>query len=273
MLSIGEFSKICEVSTKTLRYYEEIGLIKPSEINPENGYRYYSIKQLESMLFINRLKQYNLSLEKIKEIIHSKEIQSEKLYFELNRKKKEFENQMQLYLKTMKQLNKDISLLKKGKSIMSYLNDINIELVEAPSMHLVSIRKMVHKPELAEQYDHCFHSILRKIKKDKLTADAPPMVLYHNDEFTPLGLDIEFAIAVKQNSSETKDFCPGLCIKTILHGAYSNLSSIYAKQCEWAEQNGYKNNGPLYEIYITDPSQTPNEERLVTEIYYPVKKK
>ena len=65
MLSIGEFSKICKVSTKTLRYYAEIGLILPSEINPENGYRYYSIEQLETMLFIIRLKSYNFSLEEI----------------------------------------------------------------------------------------------------------------------------------------------------------------------------------------------------------------
>ena len=58
MLSIGEFSNICQVSTKTLRYYAEIGLILPDEINPENGYRYYSIEQLKRMLFINRLKSY-----------------------------------------------------------------------------------------------------------------------------------------------------------------------------------------------------------------------
>ena len=50
MLTIGEFSSICRVSTKTLRYYAEIGLILPEEINPENGYRYYSINQLETML-------------------------------------------------------------------------------------------------------------------------------------------------------------------------------------------------------------------------------
>ncbi len=48
MLSIGEFSKICKVSTKTLRYYAEIGLILPSEIDPKNGYRYYAIEQLET---------------------------------------------------------------------------------------------------------------------------------------------------------------------------------------------------------------------------------
>ncbi|MCU6709515.1 MerR family transcriptional regulator [Paenibacillus sp. J5C_2022] len=65
MLSIGEFSKICEVSAKTLRYYDEIGLIHPEEINPVNGYRYYSIRQLKRMLFINRLKSYSFSLEEM----------------------------------------------------------------------------------------------------------------------------------------------------------------------------------------------------------------
>ncbi|MFQ7173046.1 MAG: MerR family transcriptional regulator [Thomasclavelia ramosa] len=72
MLSIGEFSKICQVSTKTLRYYAEIGLILPDEINLENGYRYYSIDQLETMLFINRLKSYNFSLEKLKKFLKQK---------------------------------------------------------------------------------------------------------------------------------------------------------------------------------------------------------
>lgn len=47
MLTIGEFSNICRVSAKTLRYYAEIGLILPDEVNPENGYQYYSIEQLE----------------------------------------------------------------------------------------------------------------------------------------------------------------------------------------------------------------------------------
>ena len=94
MLSIGEFSKICKVSTKTLRYYDEIGLIKPSKINPENNYRYYSIEQLETMLFINRLKQYNFSLEEIRTIITSEEIPNEKLCLELYKKKKKLEKQI-----------------------------------------------------------------------------------------------------------------------------------------------------------------------------------
>lgn len=73
MLSIGEFSKVCEVSTKTLRYYEEIGLIIPDEINSENDYRYYSVRQLQKMLFINHLKSYHFSLEEIKAILELEE--------------------------------------------------------------------------------------------------------------------------------------------------------------------------------------------------------
>ena len=89
MLSIGEFSNICKVSAKTLRYYAEIGLLEPSEVNPDNGYRYYAIEQLEKMLFINRLKAYSFSLDEIKTILQLEEIQDDNLYLAFIHKKKE----------------------------------------------------------------------------------------------------------------------------------------------------------------------------------------
>lgn len=273
MLSIGEFSKICGVSTKTLRYYDEIGLISPDEIDPENGYRYYSIEQLEAMLFINRLKQYRFSLEEIRAIINTeKDTQNEILYLELNEKKEKFQKQVQMLSLTMAQLDNDLGALKQGKSILSYLDDFDIQLVEVPMMYLVSIRKMVHKNEFTEQYRDCYTELFKRIKQSKLTIAAPPMVMYHSDEFTPYGLDTEFAIPVKEYATGTRDFTPGLCLKTVLYGSYTALPSVYTKQCQWAEQNGYENNGALYEVYVTDPSQVLSEAALVTEIYYPVKK-
>lgn len=273
MLSIGEFSNICKVSTKTLRYYAEIGLLLPDEINSENGYRYYSIEQLETMLFINRLKSYNFSLEEIKTILESEELQDEKLYLELTRKKKEIEKQVQEFEKTLDQLNTDLSNLKQGKSIMSYMESIDIQLVEVPRMYLLSIRKMLHEHEVAEEYGNCFRKLFRKTQVDKLTVLAPPMVLFHSEEFSPFGLDIEFAIPVKEYVTGTRDFHPGLCLKTVLNGSYSDLSSVYTKQREWAEKEGYESNNALYEVYVTDPSGVSQESELITEIYYPVKKK
>lgn len=273
MLSIGEFSNICKVTTKTLRYYAEIGLILPDEVNLETGYRYYSIKQLETMLCINRLKSYGFSLEEIKAILEAKEAQDEKLCLALTRKEKEIEKQVRESEKTQEQLRGDIAHLKQGKSIMSYLENIDVQLVEVPMMYLLSVRKMVDECDFAEEYGNCFGKLFRRIADDALTMLAPPMVLFHSAEFSTCGLDTEFAIPIKEYVTGTRDFYPRLCLKTVLHGSYSGLSSVYTKQRAWAEKEGYESSNALYEVYITDPSQVSDENELITEVYYPVKKK
>ena len=273
MLTIGEFSNICRVSTKTLRYYAEIGLILPDEINPKNGYRYYSIDQLERMLLINRLKDYCFSLEEIKLILDSEEQIDEVLFTALNKKKKEIAVKVQKFEDIMHQIDSDISNLRNGKSIMSYMESIDVRLVEIPMMYLLSIRKNVLEHEFSEEYGTCFGQLFRKMEEKKLTAAAPPMVLFHGDEYTPFGLDTEFAIPIKEYATGTRDFCPGLCLKTVVQGSYLQLSSVYARQIEWAEREGYENSNALYEVYVTDPTEVSKESELVTEVYYPVKKK
>ena len=272
MLSIGAFSKICKVSTKTLRYYPEIGLILPSEINPENGYRYYAIEQLETMLLIIRLKSYHFSLEEIKQIIESGELDEEKLYAALTEKREEMKKQLYEREKSLYQLECDISNLKNGKPIMSYLDDIDVELVEVPMMCLLSVRKMVQADHFSDEYGVCFGKLSGRIRKENLTVANPPMVLFHSNEFSPFGLDTEFAIPMREYVTGTRDFKAGLCLKTVIKGSYSMLSSVYAKQTKWAEQNGYECTGALFEAYVTDPSQVTEEEELITEVYYPIRK-
>lgn len=273
MLTIGEFSNICKVSAKTLRYYAEIGLILPDEINPENGYRYYSINQLEKMLLINRLKAYCFSLEEIKSVFESEELMDEVLFTALNKKKKEIAVKVQKFEGTMHQIDSDMSNLRKGKSIMSCMESIDVQLVEIPKMYLLSIRKNVLAHEFSEEYGTCFGKLFRKIEEKKLTAAAPPMVLFHSDEYTPFGLDTEFAIPIKEYATGTRDFCPGLCLKTVVQGSYLQLSSVYARQIEWAKREGYENSNALYEVYVTHPEEASWEGELVTEVYYPVKKR
>lgn len=65
---IGEFSKLCQVTVKTLRHYEEIGLLIPFEVDEWTGYRYYDIGQLRQMTRIVYLKRLGFSLEEIAEL-------------------------------------------------------------------------------------------------------------------------------------------------------------------------------------------------------------
>ena len=67
LLRIGEFSKLTGVTIRTLRYYDEIDLFKPAEIDLFTDYRYYKEEQVEDLELINKLKSVGFSLEEIKE--------------------------------------------------------------------------------------------------------------------------------------------------------------------------------------------------------------
>ena len=61
MLQIGEFSKVCQVSVKTLHHYDRIGLLVPAQVDHGTGYRYYRTEQIDTMNYIKRLKHYGIS--------------------------------------------------------------------------------------------------------------------------------------------------------------------------------------------------------------------
>lgn len=65
MLKIGEFSRLSQVTVKTLHHYDELGLIKPAHIDPATGYRFYTVEQLPRIHRIMALKEMGLSLEQI----------------------------------------------------------------------------------------------------------------------------------------------------------------------------------------------------------------
>lgn len=69
MYSIGQFSIICNLNKKTLRYYDEIDLFKPAQIDVMNQYRYYEKSQIPIIQEILRLKEIGIPLEQIKRII------------------------------------------------------------------------------------------------------------------------------------------------------------------------------------------------------------
>lgn len=272
MLSIGEFSKICKVSTKTLRYYEEIGLINPDAINPETGYRYYSIRQLKKMLFVSRLKSYQLSLEEIKDILELEGDQSEeKLCSVLNKKIREMQEKLNTLEYTVKQMNKDILNLEKGVPIMSYLDNIEVQLVETQPMNILCIRQMMNAQDYAEGYGKYFSRLYKKIAEGKLTALGTPLTIYHSSEYNPNGNDTEFAIPIAEAVKGTRDLPGGLCAKSVLKGSYSGLTSVYTKLREWIDKEDYELVRSPYEIYVTDPNQIAIPEDLVTEVYFPVK--
>jgi DNA-binding transcriptional MerR regulator len=70
MVRIGVFARLAEVSIKTLRYYDEVSLLKPSYIDDWSGYRYYTLDQLPRLYRILALKDLGFTLGEIATLLH-----------------------------------------------------------------------------------------------------------------------------------------------------------------------------------------------------------
>lgn len=260
MLAIGEFSKICKVSTRTLRHYDSINLIKPKKINEENGYRYYEIAQVKEMLLIERLKKYQFSLDEIAEILHSNtNILLDKIIVQ----EEKIKDVISQYKEIEKQMREDILRLNKGFDIMSFVEDINIKLVNTEDINILSSRQLMSTNEYGKYIGKLFETV----SKNNLTVIGPPMSIYYGSEFNEDENDTEIAIPLKENYEGTRLLPGGLYATATIKGGYSNLSAGYGKLIEWINKNNYKINGESYEKYLKGPM---DGGEIVTEIYIPL---
>ena len=68
-VTIGDFSRASHLSVKTLRHYHEVGLLEPSEVDPGNGYRYYSEEQIAAAQVIRRLRGLQMPVAEVKSVL------------------------------------------------------------------------------------------------------------------------------------------------------------------------------------------------------------
>lgn len=266
MLTIGAFSNISKVSANTLRYYDEIGLLKPAVVNRENGYRYYETAQLQTVLMITRLKAYQLSLEEIAEILRHPD-QSELLEV-MRRKRHDLGQKLYQLSSTLDRMNQDITSLERGVHIMAYMDRIEVRLKETEPQNVLFIRRMMS----TKDYGICLAELYRTIQQEKLTVTGAPMTVYHVEEsFDPDCYDNEIAIPVKEVIEGTRVMPGGPCVTARLEGPYTELASVYAKLQQWIEKEGYARGYEAYESYLTDPNTTKADKN-ITEVCIPVKK-
>lgn len=265
MLTIGEFSKICRVSTKTLRYYDQIGLFKPGYVGNESGYRYYEVFQLKDMLLISRLKQYHFSLPEIAAILAKKD--NGLLVNCIRSKRKELENQIHYQEYVLRQMEQDIEKIERCENIME--SNYIIKTADLRPKIIYSLRKKMG----LKDFENAFSELCAGMERSRLKPCGPYLAIYHDEEFNPEYTDIEVGAEIADGCGEhISRLAPGLCCFATHIGPYDDFTRCYSALMEWIENEGYTVAGPPFELYIKgcESNVAPNE--YVTEIYFPIKK-
>lgn len=267
MLQIGEFSKICQVSVKTLHHYDRIGLLAPAEVDRLTGYRYYRTEQIDRMNYIQRLKRYGFSLEEIQYLITVSD--HKELASALRRQKDRLKREQQEKAVILNELQTHISVFERTGDIMTYQKGYTVEIKNSPIMNVLAVRAQMGVDEFGKYYGTLFE----RVPKERVTPTGLNGAKYYDEEFNHESSDVELFIGIKEKDKADVVLESCECAMTLHRGGYSSLSEAYGAVVSWIIENGYEMAGAPFELYIKTQFDSLASEDWETEVYFPVRKK
>lgn len=275
--SISEISKLSNISTYTLRYYDKIGLCKPAYRDESNKYRYYSQEQVSKLYMIERFKSLNFSYDEIKALNEASNVQSLEKTFE--KKQKHIQNKIEKLTNINREYDKLLSVIKASKKrtkelIVNFtyiplrkcyflsmnfpVNSLN-DCIKIISFSVLPIFNAAKSQSFDTQYTK--RQLFLKINENNLMSN---MFNTYNG--------IGYILPEKLNCNEkliTEIPC-GLYAICQHVGRYETLHITYKKIIKYLSTNNYIISGDSIEIALIGATMTNNPNEFITEIQIPV---
>jgi DNA-binding transcriptional MerR regulator len=239
---IGEFAELSGVSAKTLRYYDEIGVLRPASVDPRTGYRRYIPQQLEDLASILALKNLGVSLAQVQDLTTKRRSAADRKAV-LNELKRTIEHSIQAAAQSLNWINAALDELGEGKSL------IPVIVKRRPPIPVASVRvELKHYAEVSRF-------------EQELSNALPPEclgtlrgVLWHRCADSG-SLEAEPFIALNKRVPARSSYHLKQLPEATLACAYSGLADESAEQAyaairKWMTVRAYRLAGPKRELYL-----------------------
>jgi DNA-binding transcriptional MerR regulator/effector-binding domain-containing protein len=269
-LKIGEFSKMMQVTVKTLRLYEQKGLLQPDEVDEWTGYRFYSITQMQRLSTIRSLQGMGFSLAEIKEIFDNDLSvppleQLEQKIVECERQIHILQGRMQLLL-SMRDSRKEINKMEK------------FSIQTLPSIIVASHREVIKNWQ--DIGPLCINVIGPEMHRLGCRCPMPGycFTVEHSKEYKPTDIDIEYCEQVEEMGLDSAiiqfkrlpEVPTALCMTH--YGPYERFYESFTELFRYIEEQGYHVVGQHRTVYIDGAWNQKDPEKWLSVIQVPVEK-
>lgn len=261
MLSIGEFSKLAHISTRMLRHYDRIGLLHPSHVGNENGYRYYEQTQLDTLAKIETLKGFGFTLAEIAALLP---LPQEVLALHIRA-------QITHTSQAMEKMRKSIRLMEQAIAQMEGIEPMNepysVRIMHCPEQNVISIRKTIPP----EQIHALFAELHTEMNRRGLQRTGPTQLRFLGEEFSYEAMEVEAQAVVSAHGPNITTIPACLCAAVVHTGPYETIRSAYDALGTWlAKHLEYQVCGPVIERFLCDEEMVQNPEEQKTAVLFPV---
>jgi len=273
MLKIRDFAKLAEVSMTTLRYYDEIGLLKPIQVDPETGYRFYTMDQLPYLHRILAFKELGLGLTQIVKIL-DEGISPEALQGMLRLKQAQLQQHLETEQEQLVRIEARLRSLEQGNSMPVY------EVVLKAVKPITGVSLRLTPTDLA-YHAHWIDAIDAMLKHYGVKPTDSVLVLHPESEDEHTSRSVEVIAPVEKRDATTlttrsegrltRCELPAFPhVASILHqGPPSRVLPAYQALGTWMENNAYTIVEPRRKICLR---RGEHLDDTLTEIQFPVEK-
>ncbi len=266
MLKIGEFSRIVQVPVPTLRYYDQVGLLKPVEVDEETGYRYYAVSQVARLNSILALKSLGFELAQIG-VLLTEGVSAEQMRGMLRLRRAQLSQQL---ADLQSQLVEVEARLQQQETLSTYA----VILKRSEPQLIASVRGTL--PDCAAIYS--LYEELQAALEEHAACAGHPFVIWYDQECDDRDPDAAVAVALRWRLPErgrmhVHELSAALLATTVHHG--TTTARLQARQAlhTWIEANGYRIVGPAREVFLHTTLPMPHDEAsCVRELQIPVEK-
>ncbi len=271
MIRIGDFSKLSRISVKTLRFYDEMDLLKPVEVDRFTGYRYYEYSQLARLNRILALKDLGFSLDEIRRLLEDN-LPVEQLRGMLKLREAESRQRLQEEAERLMRIEARLRQIEQEDVMSKY--DVVIKKVEA--FRVASLRGVVPTPP---EQGSLWRDLEGYLAMHRVRPSGPCLSLYHDEEYKERDWDIEVCEPISEDvppdNHVAVQVLPSVDTMacTIHEGALVAIQEAYDSIMRWVDENGYLIIGPVREVYLEEAKRgSQTDPGTVTEIQVPVEK-
>lgn len=258
--TVGEFAKLCGVNKQTLQYYDQEQIFCPEFID-ENGYRYYSFRQLDLFRILSALKAVHTPLKTIRQYLYHRSRQ-ELLSLLLTQQQKIQEEIQEL------ELANQIIETKVAQAQFAQQTDFTqIKTVHLPQAQLVLSEELHYTTE--KQYSDTIAAHIHFCKQHNLNVGNPigsiisyEKLLHRQWEFSYWFTEIN----QPYNGPYAFTRPAGQYVIGYYNGYYGTNTAIYPKLMQFIRQNQLTIIGHAYENSVIDMFMTENYDEYVTEV-------
>ena len=271
ILKIGEFAQIAQVSIPTLRHYDHYGLLKPSSLDPETGYRYYSLDQLPRLHRIIALKELGFSLEQIARLLEEN-LSLEHLQGMFLLKQAHIEQLIVIEQARLARIASRLRYIEQEGRMPAY----EIVLKQVNPLLVATLRETM---ALTVDLEQKYRNIFTYLDQQRIAYEQLPLLLRHSRYETRddgIYADIELAVPLRTSLPDhellkCRTLPGGVMACTVHTGNAHMLGQVYMALHSWMADNGYRFAGPPRQLHLQSVEYSIGGHA-VTEVQFPVEK-